>query len=74
MRKRPCRICRKWFRPDARVGHGNAPAVRILVAGPGIVGAVATGGDATPTMTETIACGGVCRRRRNRSAATRWRN
>ena len=20
MRKRPCRICRKWFRPDARVG------------------------------------------------------
>jgi hypothetical protein len=27
-RKRPCRICRKWFRPDPRVGHGNALAVR----------------------------------------------
>ena len=30
MRKRPCRICRKWFRPDARVGArqrtcGSAP-------------------------------------------------
>jgi hypothetical protein len=30
MRKRPCRICRKWFRPDPRVGErqrtcGSAP-------------------------------------------------
>ena len=33
MRKRPCRICRKWFRPDARVGArqrtcGSAPCCR----------------------------------------------
>ena len=32
-RKRPCRICRKWFRPDARVGArqrtcGSAPCRR----------------------------------------------